>query len=284
MILDASEETFGRDVVDRSKERPVVVDFWAPWCAPCRVLAPLLEDLAQEAAGEFDLVRVNVDECPQCAQQFAVGSIPAVKAFRDGEVVAEFVGAQPESVLRQFLAGVLPTRADRLVETAREHEAAGRAAQAESGFRDALDCDPRHGGALVGLARCRAATGDPVQALELLERVLPGAPESAEAERLAAELRLESAGEGSAGELAALRDRLAADPEDDAARLSLGRGLAAAGQPEAALEVLLVSVQRNPGYEEGAARKAMLDLFALLGSDHELTQRFRAALARALFR
>lgn len=284
MIFDATDENFGREVVERSKERPVVVDFWAPWCAPCRALAPLLEGLAEEAAGEFDLVRVNIDESPQCAQDYAVKSIPAVKAFRDGEVAAEFVGAQPETVLRQFLAGVLPSPADRGAEAARTHAAAGRWVEAEAGFRDALELDSRHAGALLGLARCRAVAGDSEQALALLERVLPGVPEALEAERLAAELRLE-AGLGKEGEdLEALRARVAADPDDCAARLLLGRALAADEQPEAALEVLLEAVKRDPDYQEEAARKAMLDLFALLGNDHELTQRFRAALARILFR
>ncbi len=284
MIRDATAESFESEVLDRSKLRPVVVDFWAPWCAPCRALAPLLERLAEEHADEFDLVRVNVDEAAGPARSYGVTSIPAVKAFRDGQVVAEFVGAQPESDLRRFLSAVLPSPADRRLEDARREAAAGRVEAAEAAVVEALELDPHHPAALLSLARHRADAGDPRQALELLERIGPGTPESSEAERVAAELRFELSAEEAGGDPEALRARIAADSDDHEARIALGRLLVARGELEEALAVLLASVERDSGYADASARKAMLDVFAMIGADHPLTQRFRAALGRALFR
>jgi putative thioredoxin len=276
-VIDVGDADFETAVIDRSRTTPVVVDFWAPWCGPCRALGPLLEGLAQEHAGAFLLAKVNVDEAPGVAQAFGIQSIPAVKGFRDGMLVAEFVGAQPESTVRKLLEVVLPNAADRLVA-----DAAGQAPEAaEATLRAALELEPRHPKALVSLARLVAGRGDVAEALRLLDLVAPPSPLLAEADRLAAELRMRSDG---AGDEAALRARIAADPEDLAGRLALGRTLAALGRHEDALAELLAVVQREPRFADDAARKAMLDLFAVLGSDHPLTERFRGELAKALFR
>jgi putative thioredoxin len=187
MIVDVGDRDFEREVVERSRDVPVVVDLWAPWGGPCRALGPVLERLATEQAGAFVLAKVNVDEAPAVAQRLRVQSIPAVKAFRDGAVVAEFVGAQPERVVRDFLASILPSVADRLAREGERESAAGDAPGAEAAFDAALAADPRHPRALLGLVY--AASGQDAKALALVERVPPSSPVARDAERLAAQLR-----------------------------------------------------------------------------------------------
>ncbi len=275
-VIDVGDEAFEREVLERSKTTPVVVDFWAPWCGPCKAIGPVLERLAEEHGGAFVLAKVNVDEAPAVAQAFRIQSIPAVKGFRDGMLASEFVGAQPEPVIRALLDAVLPTAADRLVAAA----AGQPPAQAEARLREALELEPRNANALLALARLLAARDEIGEALGLLDRVTPPSPAVADAERLAAELRTR---QDAGGDEHALRARVAADPRDLAARLELGRTLAARGRHEEGLGELLEVVRRDRHFEDDAARKAMLDQFAVLGSDHPLTERFRSELAKALF-
>jgi putative thioredoxin len=279
--IDVGDADFEREVLARSGSVPVVVDFWAPWCGPCRTLGPLLERLADEHAGAFVLAKVDVDRAPAVAQRYGVRSIPLVLGFRDGAPVAAFVGAQPEAAVRQFLERLLPTAADRLAAEGGELAAAGHENAAEERYRGALGLEPRNGPALVGLARLLAERGAVAEALELLERVVPSGAVGAAAEQLAVQLRVR--GEAP-GDEAALRARVAARPDDLAAHLDLGRALAARGDYEAALAELLRVVERDPQFAEQAARRAMLDVFELLGRDHPLVERYRAELARALFR
>ncbi len=280
-IVDVGDADFEREVIDRSRERPVVVDFWAAWCGPCRALGPILERLAAEHAGAFVLAKLDVDRAPATAQRYGVRSIPLVLGFRDGEPVAEFLGAQPEPAVRQFLAGLLPTEADRLAAEGDELRARGHENAAEERYRAALGKDARHGRALLGLARLLADRGEAAGALELLARVVPTGATGKEADRLAAELRTRAE---PASDLAALRARVERAPQDLDARLGLGRALVARGDYEAGLDQLLFVVARDAEFGEQAARRAMLDVFEVLGRDHPLTERFRAELARALFR
>lgn len=280
-VVEVGEEDFEREVVERSRRMAVIVDFWAPWCGPCRILGPLLENLVAERPEELVLAKIDVDRAPELARRFGIRSIPTVLGFRDGSLAAEFEGAQPEPVVRQFVEALLPTEADRRVREGEAHAAAGERSAAEAAFRQALAADRRHPGALLGLARLLAAREGLEEALELLDRVAPGTPPGAEAEKLAAELRTRRSDPGEAAELSA---HLARDPEDLAARLALGRSLASAGRHEEALVELLKVVQKDASFADEAARKAMLDVFAVLGPEHALTVRFRAELARALFR
>ena len=283
--FDVADDGFVAEVLDASATVPVVVDFWAPWCGPCRNLGPLLERLAEAADGAWRLAKVNVDESPRIAAQFQVSSIPLVIGFRDGRAVSEFTGAQPEAAVREFLKQVLPSEADRRVSEGLAFAAEGEALQAEASFRAALDEDARHGAALIGLAGVLAAKGESEAALEALDRVTGGSPDLEHAaERLAAEIRTVAGSAGNAQDAAGLRERIASNPDDLGARLELGRALAAERAYEEALGELLAVVERDRSFADEAARKAILDLFELLGSDHELTQVYRGKLAQALFR
>lgn len=209
MSIDVTDATFGTEVMERSKVVPVVVDLWAEWCGPCKTLGPILEKVVGETGGQVVLVKVDVDSNPQVAQAFQVQGIPAVHALRDGQVVDQFVGAQPEQVVREFVARLLPTQEQTAVE---KLVAEGD----EVSLRSALELEPGHEGAVVALAEllvARSAEGDVVEALALLERI----PESAETRRVAALARVghtASAGDGDiAAELDSLLDRVK-DDED----------------------------------------------------------------------
>lgn len=210
MAIDVTDSTFEQDVLQRSTERPVVVDLWAPWCGPCRTLGPILENVVEETAGAVDLVKINVDENPQASAAFQVQSIPAVFAIRDRQIVDNFLGAVPESNVRAFVAGLMPpplTEADRLATLGDE-----------ASLRAALTLDPGHPAAVVTLAELLVSSERPEEAMELLARI----PENAQTRRIAALARLTSAGEAEIVESDGLEERFAALLEhvraDDAAR------------------------------------------------------------------
>jgi putative thioredoxin len=259
----------------------VVVDFWAPWCGPCRTLGPVLERLAGQAGGAWLLAKVNVDEDPDVAGRFGVQGIPAVKAFHMGEVVDEFVGALPEGEVRRWLSGVVPGPADLAFAEAEALRAGGDAAGARAALDRALALAPRHAGALLALAELALGEGRRGDALGLLDR-LPPADADRHAGRVGAlRLRASAPAEG----VDALRAAAEARPEEPAPRLALARALAAAGDYPAALEALLELVHRFRRAEPGdAARRAMLELFEIVGPRSELADAYRTRLSRELYR
>jgi putative thioredoxin len=281
VTIEVGDGDFESAVLERSRETPVAVDFWAPWCGPCRTLGPLLERLAEEHAPSFLLAKVNVDESPVTAQQWGIRSIPTVIGLRDRQIVAEFQGAQPERMVRAFIEELLPSRADQLATSGATEAGLGKLERAEAHYRAALELEPHHTRALVGLAAVLGEQDRVEEALSRLDLVTEGGEVGRTAERLAARLRT---GAEPVADLGQLRERLAGSPNDLAARLELGRALAALGDHAEALAELFRVVEADPGFADEAARKAMLDLFALLGAEHPLTGEYRRALARVLFR
>ncbi|MDG2308249.1 MAG: thioredoxin [Candidatus Binatia bacterium] len=280
VVIDVTDATFEAEVIEASHRVPIVVDFWAPWCGPCRTLGPLLEKLAAGSGGGFRLAKVDIDQNKVIAQALSIQSIPFVLAFRDGQVVNEFVGAQPESVVRQFIERILPDEADDLTSEGEALTAAGSAADAEVKFASALQLRPRHPRATLGLARVFAATNRVDEATELLQTVTASGELGVEFERLSAELRMQGTG---AEDEATLRATLEANPKDLAAGLALGRLLASSGRPEEALAVFLEGVKYDRNFEDAAARKAMLDLFTLLGRENPIVDEYQAKLSQVIY-
>jgi len=279
-IIEAGDADFETQVVARSASVPVVVDFWAPWCGPCQTLGPLLEKLADEYAGAFILATVNVDTSPAISQALRVQSIPTILGVRDGRVVVRAVGALAETELRAFLDKVMPSAAEVAAKAADSLRAEGKIAEAEAEYARALDLEPRNGLALLGLAQLLFARKDDAAALDHLERILPG-PQRDAADRLAAEIRLRAGGEF---DEAALRRRLVDDPGDLDACFELGEKLAAVGRYEDALKEWLELLRRDRDYRDGAARKAILDVFEVMGPTSDVVSDYRAELAKVLFR
>lgn len=280
-VIDVSEGDFQSHVVERSRTVPVVIDFWAPWCGPCRQLGPLLERLAQEAAGEFVVAKVNVDENQELAATFGVSGIPAVFAVRDGNVVDHFTGLMPEDHLRKFLAALTPSRADALAAAGAEAEASDPAA-AEARYRDALAQDPRHEPARVGLARVLLqGQGHEGEAAERLRGIDSG-EFAQEAERLRRVLQVREAPHADA-DLATARSAVASNPDAADAHLRLGTVLAARGDYPAALEALIGAAERDKALAAGAVRELMVTIFHIVGVRSELADAYRDRLRGLLY-
>jgi putative thioredoxin len=251
VISDVSEQEFQAKVLERSKQVPVVVDFWAEWCGPCRTLGPAIEDAVRKRNGDVELAKVDTDRNPGIAQQYEIASIPAVKAFKDGKVVSEFIGAVPPARIEAFLNELVPSEADRLAES-----------EDEDALRKALELDPRHAQAAIKLSRILLSRDEAEQALETVKPF----PHDFIADGLAARAELSLSQNG-------------AGPDE------LQKGFAAwdQGDPDEALEQLqhVLAEERDPKRKD-QLRRVMVAIFTELGTDHPLAREHRRRLAAAL--
>ncbi|HTY04021.1 MAG TPA: tetratricopeptide repeat protein [Rhodocyclaceae bacterium] len=280
---DVSTADFAEKVLDASLHAPVIVDFWAAWCAPCRVLKPVLEKLAGEYGGRFILAKVNSDENPELAQRYGVRGIPAVKAFVDGQLADEFAGALPEGQVREFIDRLIPSPAEPLRLQAHAAHERGDIAGARSLMAQAINADPRNDASYLDYIELSLEAGDFDDAREVLDAVRERARDHARVEALDARLHL-ATGSGNA-DVTALKAKVAENADDLDTRLQYANALAVGQDYRAALEQLLDIVRRDRAWHDEAGRKGMLRLFTLLAAQpqHEdLVREFRVALSRTL--
>jgi len=279
-VIDVRSETFVREVIERSSTVPVVLDFWAAWCAPCRMLGPILENLAREYGGKFVLARVDIDSNPEVANQFGVRSIPAVFGVRRGTVADALVGIQPESAIRSWIDKLLPTEAESLVEEARRLEGSEPGA-AEAKYAQALVLHKNLAEAEIGLARIALAQGridDATARMAALERRGYLEPE---AEKLKAELTLRTQAQGTSS-IEAARSALAAHPNNLRLKLALAEALAAAAEYPDTLALCLELVERDRKGVGEQARQIMVAVFRLLPPGDELVTEYQRQLSLVL--
>lgn len=272
-IVDVTEADFEYEVIAYSQKVPVVVDFWAEWCAPCRMLGPMLENLAQEAQGGFRLAKLNVDENPNLALRFGVHSIPAVKAFRNGEMVADFVGVQPEPRLREFLRSIAPSKSDLELKKGLSLLDMGDPQEAQQAFNNVIQHEPGNTTAMLGLAKSYLIQGN-VNSAHALLNDFPASREYHSAEMLH---KLSNA-------IIKVEHDSPVDSEDDlhAAYINAMR-LVKRGNIEAAMDGLLGILRENKDYRDGEVRQVILGLFELLGDSNPITRQYRNELASVLF-
>jgi len=279
--LDVTTNTFDQEVIERSKQVPVLVDFWAPWCGPCKSLGPILEKLAEEYGGRFVLAKVNSDENQALAMDWGVRGIPSVKAFVNGEQVDEFSGALPEGLVRQFIDGIMPSPAEDLRVQAMETYRRGDGAAAMAMLVKARAMDPAHGGVVADMAEILLDQAEAEAAKKLLDSLPDAAREDQRVAALIAraDIALKTAGLPDA---ATLEQAVAADADDLDARLKLANVRIAEQRLDQALEQLLEIVQRDRSFQDEAARKTMLTVFEMLGPESDLARDYRRRLAGAL--
>jgi putative thioredoxin len=287
LIKDSDTKRFMADVIEASRRQPVIVDFWAPWCGPCKQLTPLLEKLVRQANGKVKLVKINVDENQQLAAQMRIQSIPAVFAFVEGQPVDAFMGALPESQIKQFIdrlgsQGSLAEELDGAVEEGRALLAAKDSAAAAQVFAQVLQVDREHAGAIAGLAKAQIEAGELARAKATLALVPPARANDPEIVSAKAALELAETPVDQ-GEIDNHMRTLDTDPDNNQARFDLAVALNAAGRRAEALDHLLHIVRQKRDWNEEAARKQLVKFFEAWGPKDELTIQGRRKLSSILF-
>ncbi|HEX4158387.1 MAG TPA: thioredoxin [Rhizomicrobium sp.] len=286
-VKDGSIESFAADVLEASRQVPVIVDFWAPWCGPCKQLGPLIEKVVSETKGAVRLVKINIDENPEIARQLRIQSIPTVYAFRDGQPVDGFMGAVPESQLRAFVQQLTGGAAGQdqtedILAAADEAFAAGDVTAAAQAYGHVLQEEPGHPRAVAGLARCYLKSGDIDRARKTLGLVRPDGAADEAIRTVDAELKLREQA-AKAGDSAPLLARLQTDPNDHQARYDLVLALDAKGDRQGAIRELLELVRRDRKWNDEAARKHLVTLFEAMGPTDPRTVDARRQLSAILF-
>ena len=287
-VADVTTATFMAEVVDGSFEQPVIVDFWAPWCGPCKQLGPILEKVVRGANGAVRMVKLNIDENPEIAQQMRIQSIPAVYAFKDGKPVDGFVGALPESQVRQFVerlggAAVGPSPIEQAMTMAKEAAQGGDHASAMGIYSQILQRESDNPEALAGLARALVARGEFDEARELLDGVTKEIAKHAEIAAARSALELAVEGQKAMGSVGQLRARLDANADDHEARFELATALFGAGERENAIDELLTLFRRDRAWDEQAARRQLVKFFEVMGPTDPLTLSGRRRLSSLMF-